>query len=152
MRLSTRLVHPAWLLSVGLLALAPAADAVPESGITLGQITTRLEPRRSDLARAFRQTVERELARIDPKRIRSRERFVLSAALMRLDTRSEARRAQSTCVVSATLSHARGGALHAVIDGRARAENSPTAVHQAELTAMQAAVESVFGRVPQALK
>ena len=87
-----------------------------------------------------------------PTRIRSRERFVLSAALVRLDTRSEPRRAHSTCVVSATLSHARGGALHAVLDGRARAENVPSAVHQTELAAMQAAVESVFGRMPQALK
>jgi|SRR5688572_16913362 hypothetical protein len=152
MLLRLKLSLATWFASVGLVALAASADAAPAPPVTLGQITTRLELRRSDLERAFRNTVQEELQRSGLSRIPSRERFVLSAALVQLDTRTKSRRAQSTCVVSATLSNARGGALHAIIDGRARAEDAPGATHQAELAAMRSAVESVFRRVPQALK
>jgi len=140
------------LLTTALILLAAAADAATPPVVALGQITTRLDRRRADLDRAFRRAVETELARVDFERVRSKERFVLSAALVRLETRSEQKRSRSSCAVSATLSYARGGALHAVIDGRAQAENAPGAAHLAELAALEAAVKSVFERLPQALK
>ena len=69
-----------------------------------------------------------------------------------MDTAADGERARTTCVVSATLTKQRGGALHAIISGRARVEDAPAEARSAELSAMRAAVHNALIRVPEALR
>jgi len=136
---------------LGAFLLAQPADA-GRSPLALGQVTTRVARRTEALDAAFRSAVERELVGIDMSKIKSRERYILSAALVKMETSADAERARTTCVVSATLTRERGGALHAVIQGRARAEEAPSEARSAELSAMKAAVHSALLRVPEAMR
>lgn len=138
-------------LCVALLAIAPSV-AARRAPLALGQVTTRLDRDSDALRSAFRSAVEREIADIDLSQVKPSDRYVLSATLVKMDTRADGERAQTTCVVSATLTRERGGALHAIIRGRARAEDAPSEARSVELSAMRAAVHSALVRVPEALR
>lgn len=134
-----------------LLAVSSPADA-GRAPLALGSVTTKVSRRSEGLEQAFRGMVERELTAMDLSNVKSSEHYVLSAALVKMETSSNTERARTTCVVSATLTREKGGALHAVIQGRARAEEAPSEARTAELSAMRAAVHSALKRVPEALK
>jgi hypothetical protein len=135
----------------GALLLALPADA-GRTPLALGQVTTRVARRTDALDAAFRSAVERELVGIDLSSVKSRERYILSAALVKMETSADGERSKTTCIVSAMLTRERGGALHAVIQGRARAEDAPSEARSAELSAMRAAVHSALARVPEAIR
>ena len=138
-------------LSVTLVTTAHLAGAgkVP---LALGKLTSRVHRNDDSLKSAFRTAVERELASLDLSKTKPADRYVLSAALMKMDTSAEGERARTTCVVSATLTKQQGGALHAIISGRARVEDAPAEAPSAELTALRAAVHNALIRVPEALR
>lgn len=141
----TRILRLAVVL-VPSLALATAAAA--ESPVVLGKVTAK-EPR---LEQPFRRTIEDELLHVDLTGIRADSGFVLSAALVRIETHADGDRSQSRCVVSATITQKKSGALKAVIEGRGRVEDGRAASNAAELAAMQAAVRSALVRLPEALR
>jgi hypothetical protein len=59
---------------------------------------------------------------------------------------------RATCVISVALLRDNGATLHAVIRGRATAEESRTNAGLAQSDALRAAVHSAMTRVPQALR
>lgn len=133
-------------LIVGFGARADAGS----SPVALGEVkVVRSDP---TLERAFRGLVEHELGEIDLSGVKAQDRYVLSAALVKMATRESDRQAETVAVVSATLRRARGGSIHAVIQGRAQASDRSGKVRAVELSAMRAAVRSALGRLPEALK
>jgi hypothetical protein len=141
-------------LCSALFLTASLADA-GGAPLALGKVTTRVAPRDQALRNAFRSAVERELASIDLssiKPVKPADRYILSASLVKMETSADGERARTTCVVSATLTRERGGALHAIIDGRARAEDAPSEARSVELSAMRAAVHSALVRIPDAIR
>jgi hypothetical protein len=143
-----------WIASALLAVLFSTTSnvAAGRAPLALGQVTTRLDRDSTALRSAFRSAVEQELAGIDLSQVKSGDRYVLSASLIAMDTRADGGRARTTCVVSATLTRERGGALHAILRGRARAEDAPSEARSLELSAMRAAVHSALMRVPEALR
>jgi hypothetical protein len=139
-------------LCAAAIAISASAGAADRAPLALGQVTTRVDRKSVALRAAFRSAVERELDGIDLSRVKASDRYVLSAALVTMDTRADGERTETTCVVSATLTRERGGALHAIIRGRARAEDAPSEARSVELSAMRAAVHSALIRVPEALR
>ena len=137
-------------LVAGALALAPAADA-GERPVKLERVTAN-GPEARKLEPAFRDAVITELGRVDLSGVDSRERFLLSASLVKMQTQADRDQTSVSCQVKATLRRQRGGALHAVLSGRARVEDGPERQRAAELLAMQAAVRSAIRRVPEALR
>lgn len=124
-------------------AFALAADvsvAVGSSGV--GKAKPEMEGELRALLRA-------ELATAEFARIRTSERYVLSATLMRLDSVQSTDAARATCVVSVAI--LRGGStLHALVNGRATAEGAEAPM--ARRDALRAAVHSAMVRVPRALR
>lgn len=147
--LARRRLFTALLATVALAGFGARADA-GASPVALGEVkVVRSDP---TLERSFRGLVERELGEVDLSNVKAQDRFVLSAALVQMATRESSGQAETVAVVSATLRRARGGAIHAVIQGRAQATDRPSKVKSVELSAMRAAVRSALGRLPEALK
>jgi hypothetical protein len=142
-----------WFRASALFAALATTAAIADAGqsaLALGKVTT---PRDSkSLESAFKTAVQRELAGIDLTAVKPADRYVLSASLVKMETSADGDRARTTCVVSATLTKQRGGALHAIINGRARVEDAPAETRSAELTALRAAVHNALVRVPEALR
>ncbi len=132
-------------------AVARSTDAA-EPPVSLGEVGVNVARQGVDLSRLVRSAVERELARLDYSRAPRGRTFVLSASLVELESHATERATHARCVVSATLRDARGGAIHAVIEGSARAENDATHRSTAELGAITAAVHSAVASVPDALR
>ncbi len=136
------------LFASTLLIAAPADGG--QRPVALGEVTAHATGK--PLMPQFRQAVERELSHIDFGKARTRERFVLSAALIRVRAAARSDGTEATCVVSATLRRARGGELHAILHGSAKALDGARRTREAEIDAMNAAVHSALSRVPEALK
>lgn len=139
------------MMALALLAL-PALAAADSAQVRLGEVENRAAVGDADVDRLFRAAVERELDRIDLRGVKARDAFVLSATLVRIESRERDREAESTAVVSATLRRAKGGELHAIIQGRARVVDDRQARRTAELSAVRGAVHSAVRRVPEALR
>lgn len=142
------------LLGVLALALALSTTSADASvpALSIGEVTTRVTRKEVDLPSAFRSAVEVELNQVDLRDVRKRERLVVSASLIRLDTETKDGRAHTTCVVSATLRKARGGALLAILQGKARAEDTARQVPSNEMAALRAAVHSAVVGIPTAMR
>lgn len=119
-----------------------------EPAFTLGRVT--LAPGhtlalRDTLSTALRQ----ELLAAPLAKLRSREKYVLSARLQKLDTQRTAKWAQTTCSVSVVLRRKGDDALLAIVNGRATAQDThPVATQSA---AIRAAVHGAMKRVPGAV-
>jgi len=141
---------------IGLIGSWLTFGAVPADArsqpIALGEVTTRVTRDGLDLPGAFRDAVETELERMDLRDAKKQERMVVSASLVRLDTETREGRAWTTCVVSATLRKARDGALVAVLQGKARAEDSASQAPANELAALRAAVRSAVRGIRTAIR
>lgn len=132
------------------LGAASSSDAA-ERPIAIGEIALPAAHGDSSLAAAMRASVERELAGLDLSRAPRGKRWVLSASLVRLEAETDGRVARVSCVVSTVVREAKGGAIRAIIEGKARAENDPSHRTQAELGALDAAVHGAIVAVPSVL-
>jgi hypothetical protein len=98
----------------------------------------------------LRSLLRAELAAPEFSRLRTSERYVLAATLVRLDTvQSASDSARATCVVSVAILRD-GSTLHALINGRATAEEARAPAARSD--ALRAAVHSAMVRVPKALR
>ena len=136
------------VLAAVLFALAADAKSSP---VALGEVKNRADEGDVRVDRTFRSAVEAELRSLDLSNVHPSERYVLSATLTKMDVKSRKRQAESTAVVSATLRSARGGALRAIIEGRAKAVEDGESASVKE-SAVRGAVRSAFRRVPEALR
>lgn len=139
------------LLCAAALVVVSSADGA-QNPVALGEVTARVAPHGQPMAEVFRSTLQAELDQLDLGKVRVREHFILSAALLKMDTSTHQDESTATCVVSATLRRARGGDLHAIIRGRAKAVDGPRRVRDAELSALRGAVHSALSHVPEAIR
>jgi hypothetical protein len=134
------------LLALGT-STASAGERV-EASVALGEVHASTPsgefsgPLRAALARALART---ELGS-------PREKFVLSATLVRLEAEQVGRGARASAAVSLVLRRARQQTLHAVLNGHATAEESEATVTATREDALRAAVESAVRRLPEALR
>lgn len=82
----------------------------------------------------------------------ARDRFVLSATLLRLDAEQVGRGARASAEVSLVLRRARQQTLYAVIKGHATAEAADSSLGETRDDALRAAVRSALRRLPEALR
>lgn len=124
-------------------ALSPAA----ELPIFVGSIGVgKAKP---ELANELRALLRAELASAEFSSVRSNERYTLSATLVRLDSIQGAESVRATCVVSVAVLRD-GSTLHALISGRATAEEAKAPAARSD--ALRGAVHSAMVRVPKALR
>ena len=135
-------------------ATAPAGE-VP---VFLGAIGVgSAKPEVQDELRAL---LREELSSAEFAQLKTRERYKLSATIVRLDSVQSNESVRATCVVSVALLRDKGSTLYALIHGRATAEEAKTRSHAgqsealravAQSDALRAAVHSAMVRVPKAL-
>jgi hypothetical protein len=128
-------------------ALTANAGAL-EPAVTLGRIS--LAPGQTLALRdLLGSALREELAAAPLSKLRSREQYVLSARLQKLDTRRTPKWSEATCSVSVLLKRKSDDALLAVVSGRATAQDSHPAASQS--AALRAAVRGAMKRVPAAV-
>lgn len=135
-------------LAAALLLGTASAPAV-QAPVFLGAIGVgKAKP---EVGSELRALLSAELTSADFTSVKSNERYVLSATLVRLDSTQSADSVRATCVVSLALMRANGATLYAVIHGHATAEETKAHVAAARTIALRAAVHSAMVRVPLAL-
>jgi hypothetical protein len=151
MKAATRMQLSKWCVASALafgVALAPALAPAFEVPVFLGDVGVG---KQTPAVRAqLRSLLSAELSATDFAQVKTRERFVLSATLVRLDSVVASDSVRATCVLSVALLRDHGATLHAVIRGRATAEESKAS--EAQSDALRAAVHSAITRVPQAMR
>jgi hypothetical protein len=136
-------------LAAILLSFAPASIAAAPSPITIGEVTSAVVREDVDMSTVVRGVLEQELPGVDVGKSRP---AILSLSLVRMDREVAPNdKTQVTCVVSATVRDRKKGALVAVLEGRARAENEERLVGLLERATLKSAVRGALQRLPEAL-
>jgi hypothetical protein len=130
--------------------LAPVQAPAVEVPVFLGDVGVGKQTQ--EVRAQLRSLLSAELSATDFAQVKSHDRYVLSTTLVRLDSVLASDTVRTTCVVSVALLRDNGATLHAVIRGRATAEESKTHADIAQTDALRAAVHSAISRVPQALR
>ena len=132
-------------------SFAPASIAAPPP-ITIGEVTSEVVREDVDMNLLLRGVLEQELSGVDVAKPARPRPAILSLSLVRMDREMAPNdKAQVTCVVSATVRDQKKGALLAVLEGRARAENEQRLVALLERAALKSAVRGALARLPEAL-
>lgn len=147
--------RPAIVIALVLAAVLGAThDASAAERLSLGEVSTSVTRRDVDVPALLRILATEELRAVEtskaPRDARHRGAIV-SVALVRMDTESNAKGSASTCVVSVVLRDPARGVLLALLQGRARAEDGSRAANAAERSALQASLRSALSRIPEAL-
>ncbi|MEP7051250.1 MAG: hypothetical protein ABJB12_12900 [Pseudomonadota bacterium] len=141
--------HLAGSLAAALLLGAGAAPA-DEFPVFLGNVGVgRANP---ELRTELRALLRAEIRSADFAHVKTRERYVLAATLLRLDSTQSSDSVRATCVISVALLRDKGATLYALINGSATAEEAKAQVDIARSDALRGAVHSAMARVPQALR
>ena len=141
---------------VGLiLAVSADVSAAPTAhhdvAIALGEVSSAVEREDVDLGGMLRALVEQELPGVDVGRPRPKP-SILSLSLVEMQrTPTGANKSAVSVVVSATLRDKKRGAVIAVLEGRARAENEERLAPLLERAAMKSALRGALDRLPEAL-
>jgi hypothetical protein len=149
MRSTLLRVLPALLVSLVQLD----AGAAPASPLSIGEVSTEGVRNDSVLEAELRRILEQELVAVELGKPLPRP-TVLSVALVQIQMDRVAlsgSKAQVSVVLNATLRDKKKGAVVAIVEGRARAENEERLVDLLEHAAMKSAARSALSRVPQAL-
>jgi hypothetical protein len=153
MRTRLHLQMPKWcgasLLALTVL-LAPLQAPAVEVPVFLGDVGVGKQTQ--EVRAELRSLLSAELSATDFAQVKTHDRYVLSTTLLRLDSVLASDSVRATCVVSVALLRDNGATLHAVIRGRATAEESKGHADVAQSDALRAAVHSAISRVPQALR
>jgi hypothetical protein len=146
MRIGVRLV-------VSTIALVAATVVLPAEAkapaVTIGKVTTEAASK-PELQPELKTAIEKEVAQLDLSN--AKQTYVLSAALVTLETVKESDRVESTCVITAELSKKGEGTIRAVLRGKAKVTDAKDAVQEAERTALRAAARSTVKRLPEAVE
>ena len=138
-------------LVAGLVALSVllASGTAPAGEMAIFLGTVGVGSAKPEVETELRSLLRAELASAEFSRVKTNQRYVLSATLVRLDSVQSAESARATCVLSVAV--LRGGStLHALIHGRATAEEAKAPAARSD--ALRAAVHSAMRRVPKALR
>jgi hypothetical protein len=141
-------LKPCFVVMFAALGLVPATSRAAEPPVELGEVSASTpageftEPLRSALTAGIAGAVS----------VRPRERFILSATLVRLDAERVGKGARATAAVSLVLRRAREHSLHAILKGQATAEETHGSMSETREDALRAAVSSALRRLPEALR
>jgi hypothetical protein len=139
------------LLGAALALVGPVeqrAQASSPEAVALGEVSTVIERRDVDLRAMLRASTEEELRALDLKSVPLAKRSILSVSLVRMDTAHAAGDTDvTTCIVSATLRNAKGGAIFAILEGRAHADSGA-----GDRAILRTAVRGAVARIPEALR
>ena len=142
----------ALVVGIAVLLSAPA-DAHGPAPVQLTEVASRVSSRRlGDVVDLLRKDAQRELYAIDWQRQGVRRQVHVSAALVRLESTQDAKVLLANATVSATLRDARTGALLAILEGRAQAEDRPGEAAGAERDALAGAVRGAITAIPEAIR
>ena len=154
-RPSARALAPAAaLFALCSLGLPPPGAAEPAPPVTLTEVNTHVDPAAThlpDLKDLLRRSAETELRSIDWGTQGLRRRYRVSASVVRLESGRDGRVLTASCAVSAAVRDDRG-ALLAIVEGRARAEEEGSAPASAERGALEGAVHGAIKRLPEAIR
>ncbi len=131
------------------IASSPGRAAAAEPRVTLGDVSGRTQS--GEYTRSLRAALADEFSQANVSRASGRDRFVLSVTLVKLSAEHRDGSARATAVVSMTLRRARENTLHALLSGRATAEESSANVDSVRDSALRAAVRSALRRLPDAV-
>ena len=132
-------------------AMSAAASTPQARSVVIGEVSSIVARPGVDYATVLRTASETELGALDLTGVPSDRKVVVSISLVRLDTLAETRSVDSSCAVSAVLRESRGGAVFAILEGRARARSGePAGV--VERSAMEGALHGALARIPEVLK
>jgi hypothetical protein len=123
--------------------------------VTLAEVTIQKagSSRLDNIPDLLRRDVEAELAAIDWSKLGLRRRYTLSATVVELESaRTGERNLTASCTISAAVRDADRGKLLVIIEGHARAEDSPTKAADAERGALAGAVRGAITAVPEAIR
>jgi len=129
-----------------------ASAATSDEPVALGEVSSAVPRADVDFGPVLRESAVSELRGLDLSAVSRKERSIVSLALVRMDTRPTSTGLSTTCVVSATLRTARGGAIFAILEGRARAENAASRRRSLEENALKGAVHGALGGLRDALR
>jgi len=132
------------------LALLLGSEHAPAGEIPIFLGTIGVGKAKPEVEVELRALFRAELASAEFSRVKTNERYVLSATLVRLDSVQSSDSARATCVVSVAILRRDGATLYALIHGRAIAEEAEA--HGARSGALRGAVHSAMLRVPKALR
>ena len=132
-----------------LVTMAPALVA-RDKPVVIGEVSSQVARRGVDYASLVRSVSEEELRGLDWSRVPHGKRVIASIALVRMDTFEEPRTTDSTCEISATLRDARGGAVFAILEGKARAKTDGAIT--SEMDALHGALHGALARIPEVLR
>ena len=106
-----------------------------------------------NVAEALRHDVGEAIAGVDWSKTPKRKRYLVSAAVVRLESRRSSGALTASCTVSATLRDAERGNIVAIVEGKARSEEGPRAVAaHAERDALAEAARGAVAALPEALR
>jgi hypothetical protein len=131
------------------LSLLLASGAAPAGEMTLFLGPVGIGNAKPEVESELRSLLRAELASAEFSHVKTNQRYVLSATLVRLDSVQSAESARATCVLSVAILRS-GSTLHALIHGRATAEEAKAPAARSD--ALRAAVHSAMRRVPKALR
>ena len=143
----------AWLVAIMLASVCVTSGAASRSAarVRLGEVSVKGANQQRHI-RELRRTLQNELRKMVRGKATSRERYILSAKLVKMDSHDSSTKATSTAVVSATLRRVSGGDLFAMLRGRGRAEDGPGELKSTQSLALQAAVRGALRGVPKAIR
>jgi len=130
---------------------ADAAERIVSVGeVSVGEVVPKEAPPAVDLPALVRSSTEARLREVDGRGLAARKRVILSVALVRLETDASTR--SVTAAVSVTVRSACGGALMAVLSGRARVGFESTRPLPTQSRAIDAALGAALAGIPEALR
>jgi hypothetical protein len=132
------------------LALLLGSERAPAGEIPVFLGAIGVGKAKPEVEAELRALLRAELASVEFSRVKTNERYVLSATLVRLDSVQSSESARATCVVSVAILRRDGATLYALIHGRATAEEAEA--RGARSDALRGAVHSAMVRVPKTLR
>ncbi len=146
--MTPRIQRALWALFLSATLVAGAAVAASPT-VQVGEVNAHKAGSRH-LEKRFRLSVFDSVEKLDTSRVKGGP-FVVSASLVRLDTKARNHGLEATAVIEATLRYKDSGNLIGMTRGRATAAGSANNMRAIQSSAMRAAVESALEGVPRAL-
>jgi hypothetical protein len=133
---------------LGCVTVVPRTSDAGEPVVAVGEVRGKTPA--GEFSAPFKSLLAEAIARAELGS--PRERFVLSATLVRLDAEQIGNGARASAAVSLVLRRAQEQTLYAVLSGRATAETTDTSLSETREDALRAAVRSAISRLPEALR
>jgi hypothetical protein len=140
-----------WMVALVTFAAVAAPVEASERPVVAIEVHSQVAREGRDLKGELKTLLQREVNAMDFKGAPRDARITLSASLLKLDVATENGKVRSSARVSVVVKNGRG-AVQAVLQGRATAEDAIGASLRAEQGALEAAVQSAVKPLPSAVR